>query len=121
MMLAAAFLVFFVAGPLVFREVTRPDPSQTQLRVIASVTAVLALGGLAVRYGFAPQWGNDLILTCAGILLIWLAWIGVLAFGTQALRRADNGLRMRRLTGVVGALGTTVPWFGLASANWVGT
>jgi hypothetical protein len=29
----------------------------------------------------------------------------------------DTGLGMHRWSGVMGAVGTTVPWFGLASAN----
>ena len=121
MILAGAFLVFFVAGPLIFRGLTQRDPSRRQLRVISLVTLALSLGSLAVRYGFAPQWGDNLILTIAGILLVWLAWIGMLAFGTQMLRRLDRGPRMRRWTGLLGAMGTTAPWFGLAFARYVAT
>ena len=121
MMLAAAFLVFFVGGPLIFRGVTQGTPTATQLRIIAAVTIALSLGSLAVRYGFAPQWGDNLILTIAGILLIWLAWIGILAFATQALRRVDRGPRMRRWTAVIGSVGTTAPWFGLAFASYAST
>ena len=118
-MLVAVFLLFFIGGPLIFRAVTLAKPSRLGLRALGLITAGCAVGGLGIRYGF-EQWGQDVPLTLAGILLIWMAWIGVLAFGAQALRQADKGMRMRRWTGVIGALGTTMPWFGLASANLVG-
>lgn len=120
MILAAAFLLCFVAGPLIFREATQGDPTRGQLRAIAWITIVMSGTAMAIRYGLAPQWGNNLILTFCGILLIWLAWIGVLAFGTQSLRSMDRSARMRRWSRVMGALGTTVPWFGLASADALG-
>lgn len=120
MILTALFLLFFVGGPLIFRSVTRVKPSRQGLRRLGFATAFLAAGGIGLRYGFPQRWGQDVWFTGAGILLIWFAWIGVLAFGAQTLRRNDGGLRMRRWTGVIGALGTTMPWFGLASANLVG-
>jgi hypothetical protein len=41
----------------------------------------------------------------------------VIALVVQALRRADPRPAMRRWSGVLGAVGTTVPWFGLVLAN----
>lgn len=80
-------------------------------------TALCAATGLTLRYGFADLWGQNLLITGTGIAFIWGGWIGVLAYGTQVLRRIDHGARMRRWTAVAGAAGTTVPWFGLASAS----
>lgn len=119
MILALLFVVFFVGGPLAFRALTRRGPQVGSQRRLMIGTAVCAGTGLMLRYGFAGRWGQDIVLTVVSIALIWFAWIGVLAFGAQMLRRADGGLRMRRWTGVIGAAGTTVPWFGLASANLV--
>jgi hypothetical protein len=80
-------------------------------------TAICATTGLTLRYGFADLWGRNPLVTGGGIAFIWGGWIGLLAYGAQALRRMDNGQRMRRWTAVMGAAGTTVPWFGLASAS----
>lgn len=111
------FLIVFVGGPLAFRGLTRGGPSPAAFRRLAIFTALCAATGLTLRYGFANLWGQNLLITGAGIAFIWGGWIGVLAYGAQALRRIDHGVRMRRWTAVAGAVGTTVPWFGLASAS----
>ena len=119
MTLALIFLTVFITGPLIFRWLTRAAPSRAGQRRLLAFTALMAAGGLLLRYAPNGGWGRDLAQTIPGILMIWCAWIGVLAYGAQALRRADPGPAMRRWTGVIGAVGTTVPWFGLASASWV--
>jgi hypothetical protein len=111
------FAIVFIGGPLTFRALTRNGPSPRAFRRLAMLTALSAATGLTLRYGFADLWGSDLLVTGTGIAFIWGGWIGVLAYGVQALRRMDTGLGMRRWSGVMGAVGTTVPWFGLASAN----
>lgn len=117
MSLAILFVIVFVGGPLAFRALTQGGPSPAAFRRLAIFTAVCAATGLTLRYGFASLWGQNLLVTGAGVVFIWGGWIGVLAYGAQALRRMDHGRRMRRWTAVAGALGTTVPWFGLASAS----
>ncbi|KIN65508.1 hypothetical protein Z945_551 [Sulfitobacter noctilucae] len=117
MNLAVIFAVFFIGGPLGFRMLTRRGEALIGQRALAACIALLAAGGLILRYGFADLWGRHFALTVVSILLIWFAWIGVLAYGARALRHVDRGLAMRRWTGVIGAAGTTMPWFGLASAD----
>lgn len=119
MTLAALFIVFFVGGPLAFRALTRGRPTVSRRRFVSIGTMLCAGAGLALRYGFIDLWGRNVALTVTSIALIWFAWIGVLAYGALMFRQVDNGLRMRRWTGVIGAAGTTMPWFGLASANLV--
>lgn len=111
------FIIVFIGGPLAFRALTRSGPSPAAFRRLALFTALCAATGLTLRYGFAALWGRDLLLTGSGIAFIWGGWIGVLAYGAQVLRRIDPGLRMRRWTAVMGMAGTTMPWFGLASAS----
>lgn len=119
MMVTAIFLVFFVGGPMIFRAMTKAPPTTVSLRLLAILTISCAVAGLSLRYAFADGGGMSLWLTGLSVLLIWMAWIGVLAFAAQTLRRNDPSRRMRRWTGIIGALGTTVPWFGLASANLI--
>ncbi|KEJ90807.1 hypothetical protein [Sulfitobacter donghicola] len=115
------FLIVFVGGPLAFRALTNGGPSPKAFRRLTMFTAICAATGLALRYGFAELWGENLVVTGTGVTFIWGGWIGVLAYGAQAMRRMDGGLRMRRWTAVMGSVGTTVPWFGLASANLLAT
>ena len=117
MSLVVLFVIVFVDGPLAFRALTRGGPSPTAFRRLAIFTALCAATGLTLRYGFTHLWGQNLLVTGTGIAFIWGGWIGVLAYGAQALRRMDHGLRMRRWTAEAGAAGTTLPWFGLASAS----
>ena len=114
--LAAIFVVCFIAGPLIFRTLVHRDANLQSMKMLGVLTAVFASAGLLVRFLLPDDWGQNLWVTVAGIVLIWLAWIGVLAFAAMALRRKIPSARMRRWTTIFGALGTTVPWFGLASA-----
>ena len=117
MSLPLIFAVFFIGGPLAFRVLTRRGGSAAGQRALGLTTAVLAAAGLFLRYGFADLWGRHVALTVISIALIWFAWIGVLAYAARALRQADKSTAMRRWTAVIGAAGTTMPWFGLASAD----
>jgi len=118
---AVLFVVVFIGGPLTLRGLTHSGPSPAAFRRLALFTALAAATGLTLRYGFANLWGDNLLVTGGGLAFIWGGWIGLLAYGTQALRQIDQGVRMRRWTAVLGAMGTTVPWFGLASANLLAT
>ncbi len=118
MMVTAIFLVFFVGGPMIFRTLIRATPTSNALRFLAVLTILCAVIGLILRYSFTDG-GMGLWLSGFSVLLFWMAWIGVLAYTAQILRRSDQSARMRRWTAIIGALGTTVPWFGLASANLI--
>lgn len=116
--LVTIFLIFFIGGPLIFRTMTQKAPTSSRMRRLISLTAAFVAAGLVVRFALPNLWGQNLWVTAAGLLLIWRAWIGVLAFVALALRQNDpTSARMRRWTAIIGALCTTVPWFGLASAN----
>lgn len=119
MTLIAVFVIVFVAGPLIFRALTNDRPSRRGLHRIAAFAVVCAVTALVIRYGFAHRWENDLVATAVSVLFIWLGWIGILALATQALRQTDPGVAMRRWTGVLGTVATTIPWFGLAWASHV--
>jgi hypothetical protein len=116
-LLIGIFTIFFVGGPVIFRALTQPAPSRGTLYSLIVFAVVFGLFGFGLRYGFAELWGRNTVLTVGCILALWFAWVGVLALGAQALRQAEPGLHMRRWTAILGAAGTTVPWFGLASAS----
>jgi len=111
------FVVFFMGGPLIFRGLTNNFPSLQRMKLLGMLTAGCALAGLLIRFTMPGLWGQNLWITAAGVLLIWFAWVGVLAFAAMALRRNDPSVQMRRWSTIIGALGTTMPWFGLASAT----
>jgi cytochrome c biogenesis factor len=117
--LIALFFLVFVVGPLIFRALTKRPPSKSGTWFLAVFTFVCAACALAIRYGLTKSWGDDMLMAGVSLLLIWLGWIGVLAFGTQALRRAHPGPSTRRWTAVLGGIGTTIPWVGLARASLV--
>lgn len=107
--LIGIFAMFFVAGPLVFRALTQPTPSRDGLHALAVFAGVFALFGLGLRFGLAGPWGSDVMLTVSCILALWLAWIGVLALGAQAFRRAEPGLQMPAGQGFWGQEGPPCP------------
>ncbi len=111
------FGVIFVVGPMAFLTALRAGPTPGTIRRTALIAAVFAVCGMAVRFGLPARWGADAATTWAGIGLIWAAWIAILALGAQALRRAYPRPVTYRATRVLGAVGATVPWFGLASAR----
>ena len=119
MRLALVFLAVFIVGPLVFRLLTRRPPSRQGQLALICFTVLMGAGGLLIRFELGADWGQRPLPTLWGILMSWFGWIGVLAFGAQALRQADPRPAMRRWTGMLGAVGTTIPWFGLASARWM--
>jgi hypothetical protein len=119
MSLLAAFLVVFIGGPLVFRLLTRGKPDRRSLRALVLLAFLCAVAGMAIRYGVAQYWGENLLASMGAIACIWLGWIAVLAFVAQVLRRAYPGATSQRWTNVLGILATTLPWFGLIWASTV--
>ena len=117
MTLVLVFLIVFLIGPFLFKALIAVPPSLRVIRALAAMVLVTFLIALALRYGLLRYWGDSAWLLGAIALALWAAWIGVIALVVQALRRADPRPAMRRWSGVLGAVGTTVPWFGLVLAN----
>ncbi len=118
MTLVAVFLIVFLGGPLLFGLFTKCAPSKGNMRMLVLIAILCAGAALVLRYGALVNWREDPLVVVAGIVLIWWGWIAILAVVTQVLRRADQGLAMRRATAILGAVGTTIPWFGLAIASY---
>ncbi|MFT6021933.1 MAG: hypothetical protein ACI9PY_000038 [Ascidiaceihabitans sp.] len=116
--LVAIFFLVFVVGPLVFFAFIRPVPTRRQFRGLIAITAGCLGLGLALRFG-SNAWGRDPVQTFASMSMMWAAWIAILALVVQRFRAADSGAVMRRWTAIMGAICTTIPWFGLASARFM--
>ncbi|MFG6559311.1 hypothetical protein [Sulfitobacter sp. 1A15299] len=117
MTLVLAFLFVFLIGPFLFKALIAVPPSLRAIRALTAMVLATFLIALALRYGLTRYWNDSAWLLGAIALALWAAWIGVIALVVQALRRADPRPAMRRWSGVLGAVGTTVPWFGLVLAN----
>ncbi len=113
----ALFVVVFGFGPWVFLRLMRLTPSSALSARLVAFMVMAAAASMWLRFLAPVPWGANIWATGVGMVLIWAAWIAVLALAAQALRQADQGPAMRRWTAVIGAMGTTVPWFGLASAR----
>ncbi len=50
---------------------------------------------------------------------LWLSWVLAVALMILALRRRALSPRLKRVSFVAGLLGTTLPWFGLSTAQMV--
>ncbi|MEM5541119.1 hypothetical protein WNY61_00075 [Sulfitobacter sp. AS92] len=117
MTLVLVFLIVFLIGPFLFKALIAVPPSRRAIRVVGAVVLAAFLTAIGLRYGLLRFWSDSLWLLGAVALALWSAWIAVIALVVQALRRADPRPAMRRWSGVLGAVGTTVPWFGLVLAN----
>jgi hypothetical protein len=114
--LGLIYAVVFIVGPCVFFALIRPTPTWRQFRALIAITAGCLGLGLVLRFGMGG-WGRDPVQTLASMSLMWAAWIAILALMVQRFRAIDQGVTMRRWTAILGAICTTIPWFGLASAR----
>lgn len=114
--LVIIFAIVFVGGPLAYLWLLRPRPSKKQFVGLGCIVAGSTGMSFILRY-LSGYWGQDVWVTLASIGLIWIAWVAILAFVAQTFRQQNPRPAMRRWTTVIGALATTIPWFGLASAR----
>lgn len=122
MRLALVFALVFVVGPVLFHLGLRLfEGREGGTTLLALATSFLALSGFAMQFVAGAAWGADIWVTVPGIALVWLGWIGLIVLGAMRLRAVVPGSRpaMRRGVAALGAIGTTIPWFGLASARMV--
>lgn len=119
MTLALTFLVIFAVGPALFMAFCRLAPDLRAIAFLWLVAAACTAGAFAVTSGLVP-----LALGAAGQALVplaalWLAWIAVLALCMLAIRaRVQDGATLR-WAHAIGAMATTLPWFGLYTAQMV--
>jgi len=109
------FAVVFLAGPLVFWALARRAPSRGNVIGLWSIAA--AAVGLAFAVRGLGLWAYGVPPELLALVALWLAWIAVLALCVLAVRARVGSPLVVRWTGAVGAMATTLPWFGLYAAQ----
>ncbi|WP_299294725.1 hypothetical protein [uncultured Tateyamaria sp.] len=113
-MLLILFTMAFVIGPALFLALVRTDGRRWPLALIASVLVVLSF---VFRSEASLTLGVDPTPVFLSVLLIWLAWVLVMVIVARAMYAAQPTPTMRRWSRAICAMGTTVPWFGFATAQ----
>ncbi len=112
MMLILLFVMAFVLGPALFLALEQFDGRAWPLALVASALAAVSF---ALRNEVAVILGATPGTLFVSLLLIWIAWVLVLVLVVRAARRTWP--ERRRVARALGAMGTTVPWFGFAAAQ----
>lgn len=113
-MVPLLFTMAFVLGPALFLGLVYFDGRGWPLALLASVLAVVSF---ALRNEAMVVLGVDRSSLFASILLIWLSWVLVLVLVVRAAHRTWRSRLARRVARVLGAIGTTLPWFGFTTAQ----
>ncbi|MEO1139376.1 MAG: hypothetical protein AAFW87_07960 [Pseudomonadota bacterium] len=116
MMMVLLFVIGFVAGPLVFWVLAKQRPTRRYVLLLWGLSVALVLAAVTLRQLLLPggPWAGLAI-----ILILWLAWIAVLALVMLAVRSRNVPSTTKRIAQGVTAAATTVPWFGLFTAQMV--
>ncbi len=117
MILELTFAVIFVAGPAAFWVLSKQDATRRYFIVLWVAT----VGLLAGAYGIGT-YGINLSLGAfhTGLIVLvayWLSWIGMLSLIMLAVKRQVASTAVRRVAFAIGAIATTLPWFGLYAAR----
>ena len=116
MIQALLFVLGFLCGPAIFWVLAKQTPTRRYVTTLWVCSVVLVALAFALRYvPVAPPPYNGL----AAILTMWLAWIVVLALVLLAIRARPLPIRTKRIAYGVIAAATTLPWFGLYTAQMV--
>lgn len=118
-MLMITYLATFAAGPLAFWALARQKPEQGYFAQLAVLAVVLLVFAVIVPQGAGQEWLNWIYFGVVILTVLWVAWIVVLAMCVLAVRRRTKDGPAARWAFAIGAIATTLPWFGLNLAQWV--
>ena len=108
------YALAFVVGPALFLLLLlRFDGRSWPLAMIASALVALSF---ALRKFASPALTVDAGPLLVSVFSIWVAWILVLVLVVRRVRQTYPGPSAHRWAQALGAMGTTVPWFGFAAA-----
>ena len=113
---ALLFGLGFLAGPVIFWVLAKQPPTRRYVVTLWVASVVLIALAFASRHWVA---GSTPYGALASVLLIWLAWITVLALVLLAIRSRPLPARTKRLAYGATAAATTLPWFGLYTAQMI--
>lgn len=113
-MVLILFTMAFVLGPTLFLVLVNFDGRRWPLALIASVMVLLSF---LLRSEAGLTLGVNPLPVFLSILFIWLAWIVVLVMVVHAVHATYPTRKAHRWSRAIGAMGTTVPWFGFAAAQ----
>ncbi len=119
MRLALVFVAVFLAGPLMFWALARRSPTGAYFLMLWLGMTAMVAGAFALNAYILPMAAEPLVTGLQIIALLWLAWIVMLAICVLAIRSSRVGPRTKRWTAAIGAMATTLPWFGLYAAQVV--
>lgn len=119
MTLIVTFFVVFVVGPLLFWKLARRRPSRRRIALLMASALLLVLAAFGTGQWLVPMLAPNPYPGLAAICAIWLAWILVLAYCALALQYRLTSKFARRTIIAVGAMATTLPWFGLSAAQYM--
>ena len=117
MTLIIAFVISFVAGPLAFWVLSKQPPSRGYVIGLWVVFAFLVLFSFAAHRIYLPQNPGSAVGVASVVMPIWLAWIVLLAVFVLTVRDRALETGTKRLAIGIGAVATTLPWFGLCAAQ----
>jgi hypothetical protein len=119
MMYVTAFLLCFVFGPGLFWLIARRRATRPRFAATWGLSMFLIGTALALRHWIMPTYPDAPMAGIGVLLALWLAWILVLALAVMAIRARPVSFRLHRTAFALGAVGTTLPWFGLYAAQMV--
>ncbi|WP_299727928.1 hypothetical protein [uncultured Tateyamaria sp.] len=114
MMLLVLFTMAFVLGPGLFLILLHYDFGRGPLALVASL---LVVASFVLRSEAGLTLALEPVPVFLSIAAIWIAWVLVLVLVVRAWRSAHPTAAAQRWSRAIGAMGTTVPWFGFAAAQ----
>lgn len=117
MTIVIAFFLVFAAGPVLFWFLARRTPSKKNVIFLFVLVAVLIAAAVLVRGGVNSQ--SEIYRSLVGLVLLWAAWIVVLSLCCLAAKLTITNKSLAKVALASGAMATTLPWFGLYTAQLV--
>ncbi len=116
---ALIYLVSFVVGPAIFWVLARQRPSRGYFTLLCVIALALMVAANVVPKLAAIEGDTSAYPALTKVLLLWLGWIVVVALCALALRERLPEGTAHRWSFALGAMATTLPWFGLYAAQIV--
>lgn len=117
MKLVVVFFMVFVVGPILFWRLARPAPSRHRIAGLMACAILLMVSAFGIGHWLVPMLAPSAYPGLAVIVASWLSWIVVLAYCVLALQYRIKSDTVRKTSLTLGAMATTLPWFGLYAAQ----